>query len=74
VPMKCKIFMWLAVHTVGTTFRNAAVLIMRPALDETYTHLFVHCRFSHQVWRKVRDWTKADFPIPNNNFPSTEEW
>jgi hypothetical protein len=26
------------------------------------------------VWRKVRDWAKVDFPIPNSNFSSTEEW
>jgi hypothetical protein len=26
------------------------------------------------VWSKVRDWAKADFPIPNDDFLSTEDW
>jgi hypothetical protein len=25
------------------------------------------------VWRKFRDWTKADFP-PSSNFTNTKEW
>jgi hypothetical protein len=81
-PMKCKFFMWLVVHRRCLTADNLqkrgwphnATCPLCSVADETCTHLFVHCRFSHQVWRKVRDWAKVDFPIPNSNFSSTEEW
>jgi hypothetical protein len=81
-PMKCKFFMWLVVHKRCLTAdilekrgwpHNATCTLCNNA-NESCTHLFVHCRFSHQVWSKVRDWAKADFPIPNDDFLSSEDW
>jgi hypothetical protein len=81
-PVKCKFFMWLAVHR---RYLAADNLERRGWPHNTFcplcqnnpedcTHLFVHCRFSQQVWGRFRTWTKANFPIPSDNFRSTEEW
>jgi hypothetical protein len=42
--------------------------------DEDCTHLFVHYRFTQQVWYQVRLWSNANFPIPDDAYQSTEEW
>src|SRR4051812_16078814 len=42
--------------------------------NEDCTHLFVHCHFTKQVWERVRTWSRANFPIPEDTFGSTEEW
>jgi hypothetical protein len=36
--------------------------------------MFLHCHFSRQVWARFRSWTRADFPIPSEAFPCTEDW
>lgn len=43
-------------------------------MPEDCTHFFVHCRFTYQVWLIFRNWTGADFLIPDDLFGSTEEW
>jgi hypothetical protein len=81
-PMKCKFFMWLAVHRRCLTADNlerrgwphntTCPLCLSTAED--CDHLFVHCRFTRQVWSKIRGWSKADFPSPGIAYRSTEEW
>jgi hypothetical protein len=81
-PMKCRLFMWLAVHKRCLTADNLQkrnwphnpTCALCQAADEDCTHLFLHCRFTQQVWQRFRTWTKASFPIPGNDFRSTEEW
>ncbi|KQJ93366.1 hypothetical protein BRADI_3g04093v3 [Brachypodium distachyon] len=36
--------------------------------------MFVHCRFSQQVWLRLRQWSKANFPVPDCSFNCTEDW
>lgn len=80
-PMKCKFFMWLAVHRRCLTADNLArrgwphntICSLCLIANEDCTHLFVHCRFIQQVWFRLRCWENADFPIPANNFLSTED-
>jgi hypothetical protein len=81
-PARCKFFMWLAVHRrcltadnlQGRGWTNSGSCQLCQADDETCVHLFVHCRFSIQVWRKIRLWSSAVFPVPGPNFTSTEDW
>jgi hypothetical protein len=81
-PMKCKFFMWLAVHRRCLTADNlqrrgwphTPLCALCQIEDEDCTHLFVHCRFTQQIWHNFRTWTKADFPIPGEAFRNTEEW
>jgi hypothetical protein len=80
-PMKCRLFMWLAVHMRCLTAdnlqrrnwpHNPTCALCRVA-NEDCTHLFLHCRYTQQVWHRFRAWTKASFPIPDDDF-HTEEW
>jgi hypothetical protein len=48
--------------------------VLCQATDEDCTHLFLHCRYTQQVWLRFRAWTKASFAIPGESFSSTEEW
>jgi hypothetical protein len=81
-PMKCKFFMWLAVHRRCLTADNLARrgwprstgCQLCLSADEDCTHLFVHCCFTQQVWLRLRDWAGAEFPIPSDIFQSTEDW
>jgi hypothetical protein len=81
-PMRCKFFMWLTVHRRCLTADNLArrgwphspVCSLCSATNEDCTHLFVHCRFTHQLWVRLRTWAKADFPVPSTGFLSTEDW
>lgn len=81
-PARCKFFMWLVVHQRCLTADNlqrrgwpnsssCQLCLQEP---ETCTHLFVHCSFSSQVWRHVRSWAVASFPVPCPSFSSTEDW
>lgn len=81
-PIKCRFFMWLAVHRRCLTADNLArrgwphqtLCPLCQVADEDCNHLFVHYRFTHQVWQRFRTWSNADFPIPSDIFRSTEEW
>jgi hypothetical protein len=81
-PMNCKFFMWLVVHKRCLTADNlqrrgwphTSCCVLCQTSNEDCTHLFVHCRFSHQVWISFREWTNANFPVPSNTFRSTEDW
>jgi hypothetical protein len=81
-PMKCKFFMWLAVHRRCLTADNLqrrgwphnVTCPLCSVASETCTHLFVHCRFSHKVWSKVRDWTKADSPAATSQAQKNGGW
>jgi hypothetical protein len=74
--------MWLVAHRRCLTADNLArrgwphndrcALCM--STEEDCTHLFVHCCYTQQVWHRFRAWTKADFPIPDDNLSSTEDW
>jgi hypothetical protein len=80
--MKCKFFMWLAVHRRCLTADNlerrgwyhSAVCSLCSSANENCTHLFVHCRYTLQVRLRLRNWANADFPIPGIRFQTTEEW
>lgn len=74
--------MWLAVHRKCLTADN---LERRgwPSNDrcplclsahEDCTHLVVHCWFTRQVWLKFREWTYADFLVPDDSFINTKDW
>ncbi|KAE8813121.1 retrotransposon protein [Hordeum vulgare] len=79
---RCKFFMWLAVHLKCLTADN----LRRPGWpcdplcslchveSEDCDHLFILCRFSCEVWGRLRAWSAVDFPIPGSAFGSTEEW
>jgi hypothetical protein len=41
---------------------------------EDCNHLFVHCRYTQQVWGRLRSWSNAAFPIPGEDHHTTEEW
>jgi hypothetical protein len=81
-PMKCKLFMWLAVHRRCLTADNLqqrgwphnSTCLLCQVTAEDCDHLFVHCRFTCQVWNRIRSWSKADFPTPGNAYRNTEEW
>jgi hypothetical protein len=81
-PMRCKFFMWLAVHKRCLTADNLArrgwphnpVCSLCQSVGENCTHLFVHCRFTRQVWCRVRAFSGAIFPVPGVAFQSTEHW
>jgi hypothetical protein len=81
-PMKCKFFMWLAVHHRCLTANNLArrgwphspSCPLCSSANEDCTHLFVRCCFTQQVWARLQVWANADFPIPDNNYISTEDW
>jgi hypothetical protein len=71
--MRCKFFMWLVVHKRCLTADNLArrgwphdpTCPLCQSAGEDCTHLFVHCRFSHQVWCRVQAWSGAIFPVPS---------
>jgi hypothetical protein len=81
-PMKCRFFMWLAVHKRCLTADNLQrrnwphnpTCALCQVADEDCTHLFVHCRYTQQVWHRFRAWTRASFPVPGDDFRSTEDW
>jgi hypothetical protein len=74
--------MWLVVHKRCLTADNLArrgwphntFCPLCTIANENGIHLFLHCRFSKQVWERVRTWSRANFPIPDDTFGSTEEW
>lgn len=80
--MRCKFFMWLVVHKKCLIADNlarrgwphsptCALCLTEP---ECCSHLFVHRRFTQQIWHKLRLWAKASFPIPSRIFHNTEDW
>lgn len=79
---KCNFFLWLAVHKRCPTADNLApkgwphnpICALCSLEVESCTHLFVHCRFTEQVWHKLRVWSKTTFPVPSCIFYSTEDW
>lgn len=81
-PMKCKFFMWLVVHkrclTADNLARRGWPCDLRCPLcsseNEDCTHLFVHCRFTQQLWFRIRLWSGANFPTPGNSYLCTEDW
>jgi hypothetical protein len=81
-PMRCRFFMWLVVHKRCLTADNLArrgwphntFCPLCTIANENGIHLFLHCRFSKQVWERVRTWSRANFPIPDDTFGNTEEW
>jgi hypothetical protein len=81
-PMKCKFFMWLAMHRRCLTADNLSLrgwphspsCPLCSSANEDCTHLLVQCRFTQQVWARLQVWANADFLIPDNNFVSTEDW
>jgi hypothetical protein len=81
-PMRCRFFMWLVVHKRCLTADNLArrgwphntSCPLCFVANEECTHLFVHCRFTKKVWECVRTWSRANFPVPDDTFGSTEEW
>ena len=81
-PPRVKFFMWLVVHRRCLTTDNLqkrnwpsnGVCPLCLQAPEDCTHLFLHCRFTQQVWARFRSWTGADFFIPDNTFASTREW
>lgn len=81
-PPRCKFFMWLAVHGKCLTADN---LLRRgwPANTscplclselENCTHLFVHCRFTQQLWRLLKSRFGALFTTPDDRFSCIEDW
>lgn len=81
-PPRCKFFMWLVVHRKFLTSDN---LLRRgyPASiscplyfsePEDCTHLFIHHRFTQQVWRFLKFWTGADFVVPDDQHGCIEGW
>lgn len=80
--MKCKFFMWLVVHGHCLTADNLArrgwphcpSCPLCSTEHESCTHLFVHCRFTQQVWHRLRLWSGSNFPIPGSIFRGTEDW
>jgi hypothetical protein len=81
-PARCKFFMWLAVHQRCLTadnlqrrnWPNSGCCQLCLTEPETCSHLFVHCRYSMQVWLHIRAWAVADFPAPSPSFATTEDW
>lgn len=81
-PPRCKFFMWLAVHRKCLTADNLdrrgwpsnGTCPLCMSEPEDCTHLFVHCRFAQQVWMSFRNWTGADFQVPNAHFGTTVDW
>lgn len=81
-PPRCKFFMWLAMHRRCLTAdnlerrnwpsnRSCPLCLSEP---EDCTHLFVHCRFTRELWMRFKSWTGVDFLIPDDSFLSTEDW
>jgi hypothetical protein len=74
--------MWLVVHRRCLTADNlrrrgwphTSSCPLCQVADEDCNHLFVHCRFTQQVWGRVRTWSKAAFPIPGDAHHNTEGW
>jgi hypothetical protein len=74
--------MWLVVHKHCLTADNLkrkgwphnSTCSLCQATNEDCNHLFIHCRFSRQVWLRFREWTKEDFLIPSDDFHTMEEW
>jgi hypothetical protein len=81
-PPRCKFFMWLVVHQRCLTadnlqrrgWPNAGSCQLCWSGAETCAHLFVHCRFTSTVWRKLRTWSAATFRAPGPSFHTTEDW
>lgn len=81
-PPRCKFFMWLAIHRRCLTADNLerrgwpsnGNCPLCLSTHEDCTHLFVHCAYTQQVWMKFREWTRADFRIPDDSFVSIEDW
>uniref|UniRef100_A0A8I6WDL2 Reverse transcriptase zinc-binding domain-containing protein n=1 Tax=Hordeum vulgare subsp. vulgare TaxID=112509 RepID=A0A8I6WDL2_HORVV len=81
-PPRCKFFMWLVVHRRfliadnlerrGWPSNGYCPLCLVTPVD--CTHVFVHCRFTQQVWLLFRDWTRTDFQVPEDRFSNTEDW
>jgi hypothetical protein len=81
-PMKCWLFMWLAVHKRCLTadnlqkrnWRHNPTCALCEAADEDCTHLFLHCRFTQQVWHCFRAWTKTRQTELESKYFSTLCW
>lgn len=82
VPPRCKFFMWLVIHKRCLTADNLErrgwpsneTCPMCLSTHEDCSHLFLCCRYSQQVWSGFRNWTRVTFPIPDDNFGSSENW
>jgi hypothetical protein len=74
--------MWLVVHGMCLTADNlqrrgcpnSTTCQLCQSEDETYAHLFIQCRFTTKVWRKIRSWASTRIPLPGQNFANTEDW
>ena len=81
-PPRCKFFMWLVIHTRCLTADNLQrrgwpsndVCPLCLLVVENCKHPFLLCRFTQQVWSRFRDWTRAQFSIPDDHFDSSESW
>jgi hypothetical protein len=81
-PARCKFFMWLVVHGRCLTadnlqrrgWPNSTTCQLCQSEDETCAHLFIQCRFTTKVWRKIRSWASTRIPLPGQNFANTEDW
>uniref|UniRef100_A0ACD5TYV8 Uncharacterized protein n=1 Tax=Avena sativa TaxID=4498 RepID=A0ACD5TYV8_AVESA len=80
--MRCRFFMWLVAHKRCLTANNLArrgwphntSCPLCIVASEDCTHLFMHCHFTKHVWERVRTWSRANFPIPDDTFGSTNKW
>lgn len=74
--------MWLVVHERCLTADNFErrgwphnpTCVLCSSDKEDCTHLFLYCRYSQQIWLRLRRWSKATFPIPGISFRNTEDW
>ncbi|OEL19027.1 hypothetical protein BAE44_0019954, partial [Dichanthelium oligosanthes] len=43
-------------------------------IEETATHLCLHCCFAREVWVLIRNWTGQLIPVPGMEEEDVEDW
>uniref|UniRef100_J3NA39 CCHC-type domain-containing protein n=1 Tax=Oryza brachyantha TaxID=4533 RepID=J3NA39_ORYBR len=82
VPTKIKFFMWLAERGRCLTADNLAQrgwphqagCRLCSAAQESCAHLFVDCRFTNEVWTRLRSWVELDFTLPGERGLALGDW